>query len=122
MHVVPATPELPKTPTEPWQWHLHPVDPALVAQMSHKGRDDMRFAFDPPALPVSDVSLHNTPADIPAAARLSSTRTDSAPIWRVTGPLRSDDVASRMLAPAPETFEFSETAPRALGAKPTPQE
>jgi hypothetical protein len=25
VHVVPATPELPKTPTEPQQWQLHPV-------------------------------------------------------------------------------------------------
>jgi peptidoglycan/xylan/chitin deacetylase (PgdA/CDA1 family) len=121
VHVVPATAELPKTPTEAWQWHLHPVDPALVAQASNKTRGDMRFAFDLPA-PLSEASVHNAATDIPAAARLSSAGTDSAPIWRVTGPLRTDDVASRLLAPAPDTFEFSETAPRALGAKAAPQE
>jgi peptidoglycan/xylan/chitin deacetylase (PgdA/CDA1 family) len=30
VHVVPATPELPKTPTEPQQWQLHPVSEAIA--------------------------------------------------------------------------------------------
>lgn len=120
VHVVPATPDLPKTPTEPWQWHLHPVDPALIAQAAHKTPVEMRFAFDPPAPPVSDASLRNASAEIPAAARLSSARGDSPPIWRVTGTLPANDVASRMLAPAPDTFEFNESAPHALGAKAAP--
>lgn len=122
VHVVPATPELPKTPSQPWQWHLHPVDPALVAEASRKPHAEMRFAFDPPALPVSDTSLRNASAEIPVAARASSAGNQFAPIWRVTSVLPADDVALRMLAPAPETFEFSETVPRALGARATPQE
>jgi peptidoglycan/xylan/chitin deacetylase (PgdA/CDA1 family) len=30
VHVVPATPELPKTPTEPQQWQLHPVSETVA--------------------------------------------------------------------------------------------
>jgi peptidoglycan/xylan/chitin deacetylase (PgdA/CDA1 family) len=30
VHVVPATPELPKTPTEPQQWQLHPASEAVA--------------------------------------------------------------------------------------------
>jgi hypothetical protein len=30
VHVVPATPELPKTPTEPHQWQLHPVSETVA--------------------------------------------------------------------------------------------
>jgi hypothetical protein len=30
VHVVPATPELPKTPTEPRQWQLHPVSESVA--------------------------------------------------------------------------------------------
>jgi peptidoglycan-N-acetylglucosamine deacetylase len=30
VHVVPATPELPKTPTEPQQWQLHPVSETIA--------------------------------------------------------------------------------------------
>jgi peptidoglycan/xylan/chitin deacetylase (PgdA/CDA1 family) len=30
VHVVPATPELPKTPTEPQQWQLHPTSEAIA--------------------------------------------------------------------------------------------
>jgi hypothetical protein len=30
VHVVPATPELPKTPTEPQQWQLHPASEAIA--------------------------------------------------------------------------------------------
>jgi peptidoglycan/xylan/chitin deacetylase (PgdA/CDA1 family) len=30
VHVVPATPELPKTPTEPQQWQLHPISEAIA--------------------------------------------------------------------------------------------
>jgi peptidoglycan/xylan/chitin deacetylase (PgdA/CDA1 family) len=122
VHVVPATAELPKTPSEPWQWHLHPVDPALIAQAANKAKSEMHFAFDPPVLSPSDASLRNVPADIPAAARLSSTRSDPAPIWHAVSMIRTDDVALHLLAPTPDTFEFSEAAPRALGAKAIPQE
>ncbi|KIZ39158.1 polysaccharide deacetylase [Rhodopseudomonas palustris] len=30
VHVVPATPQLPKTPTDPQQWQLHPVSPNVA--------------------------------------------------------------------------------------------
>src|SRR6202042_1523725 len=30
VHVVPATPELPKTPTEPQQWQLHPTSETVA--------------------------------------------------------------------------------------------
>ena len=30
VHVVPATPQRPKTPTEPWQWHLHPPSETIA--------------------------------------------------------------------------------------------
>ncbi|MBX9709511.1 MAG: polysaccharide deacetylase family protein [Xanthobacteraceae bacterium] len=112
VHVVPSTPELAKTPTEAWQWHMHGVDPALVA----KAQSGMRFAFDAPRLSPSEAAMSGISTEISAAAR-SSVRSDPTPIWHATGAIRTDDAAIRLLAPTPETFEFSEGALRSLGAK-----
>lgn len=114
VHVVPATPDLPKTPTEPeqWQWRQHRSNPAM-ASLSSSG---MHFAFDPPLLPPSDATLRRVPAEMPASTR-SNARGDLMPIWRATRTVLTDDAAIRLLAPAPDTFEFSERALRLPGTK-----
>lgn len=121
VHVVPATPDLPKTPTEPeqWQWRQHRSNPAMASLAP-----GMRFAFDPPRLSLSDAGLRRVPVEIPTSAR-SNARGDLTPVWHAISTTRTDDAALRLLSPAPEIFEFSESASRLPGAKAslgTPQE
>jgi peptidoglycan/xylan/chitin deacetylase (PgdA/CDA1 family) len=54
VHVVPATPERPKTPTEPQQWQLHPI-PENVASSHWPKIPNFAFA-DTPMLPAPMVS------------------------------------------------------------------
>ncbi|HEY0236626.1 MAG TPA: polysaccharide deacetylase family protein, partial [Afipia sp.] len=109
VHVVPSTPELPKTPTEPeqWQWRQHRVNPAMASLAP----GEMHFVFDPPLLSPSDAGLRRSPAEIATSPR-PSVRGDLTPIWRATSTVLTDDAAIRLLAPAPDTFEFSERALR----------
>jgi peptidoglycan/xylan/chitin deacetylase (PgdA/CDA1 family) len=60
VHVVPATPELPKTPTEPRQWQLHPISETTA--ISHWPKvPSFTFANTKmlPAPDVSDANLHD---------------------------------------------------------------
>ncbi|RTL50247.1 MAG: polysaccharide deacetylase family protein [Bradyrhizobiaceae bacterium] len=122
VHVVPSTPELPKTPSEPWEWHIHPHDPGQLPAVASR-TPDMRFAFDPPKLSLADTGLRSVSIGIPTPAR-ASTRSDLTPIWHAST-IRADDAAMKLLEPGPETFEFGEEAPKLSGAKiapGTPQE
>lgn len=111
VHVVPATVSRPKTPTQPWQWRIHPVDPALAGAKP----GTLRFAFDPPLRPMSDFSSRNSMA-IGAAKRPAHGHLASS--WRAPSPLRLD-AAAFLLGPQPAVFEFAKHKhpARGLGRK-----
>lgn len=101
VHVVRATPDLPKTPTQPWQWHLHPVEPVLAAS------GGMRFGFAP-----QEVSSANKPtamAAVPAIPQKTAQKGAMlAPVWAIATPGDSDAAMSVLLMPAPKAFRFVE--------------
>jgi peptidoglycan/xylan/chitin deacetylase (PgdA/CDA1 family) len=99
VHVVPATPDLPKTTTQPWQWHLHPVEPVIATD------DGMRFSFAPQA--VTGASKQTAMAGVPTISqKMARKGAMPAPIWASAEP-SNDDALSLLLKPAPATFQFS---------------
>ena len=102
VHVVPSTPNRPVTPTKPWQWHIHPSDPALLAETP----EAMRFVFTPVKEHPSSLAKANAVSALSAAARHGKARARHDMIWLTqTGAPRSD-AASRLLSPVPVAFEF----------------
>lgn len=81
VHVVPATPDLPATPTEPQQWQLHP--PSENVAISHW-----------PKIPTFAFAEMNT---LPAPAISDSNWHDGAPVWLAKLP----DRESRSRVPLP---------------------
>src|SRR5438445_8935374 len=70
VHVVPATPDRPATPTEPQQWLLHP--PSEMVALSRWPKVPKFTLADPAALPVpalSDLDWHTTGLGVRAARR-----------------------------------------------------
>ena len=110
VHVIPATRDVPKTPTQPWQWQLHPSDPALIVM----GPDGSRFAFDAASHSLTTAGLRNAPVNIPTH---TLARGEVVPIWNTTGAVRIDDAAVRLLGPPPKYFEFGEKSQSRFGAK-----
>ncbi|NOJ49244.1 polysaccharide deacetylase family protein [Bradyrhizobium archetypum] len=70
VHVVPATPDRPATPTEPQQWQVHPASEVVATSRWPKVP---RFAFaGGPALPVpalTDLDWHTTNVGMPRRSR-----------------------------------------------------
>jgi peptidoglycan/xylan/chitin deacetylase (PgdA/CDA1 family) len=103
VHVVPATPNRPATPTKPWQWHIHPSDPALLAGTP----EAMRFVFTPVREHPSTIARANAVSALSSAARRGKLRARGDMIWLTqTGAPRSD-AATRLLSPVPVAFAFS---------------
>ena len=103
VHVVPATAKRPKTLTQPWQWHIRPSDPALMAATP----EAMRFVFTPAKAHPSTVAKVNAVSALSSAARHSKTRARGDLIWLTQTGAPRLDAAARLLSPVPVAFEFS---------------
>jgi peptidoglycan-N-acetylglucosamine deacetylase len=112
VHVVPATPELPATPTEPLQWQLHPVSEYVA--ISHWPKIP-NFAFAAadmlPAPSLSDMDWRDgqlmPPAELPDRARRGVPLPREAP-WPRQSELQPDNAAAALPIPAPSLFEIQE--------------
>ena len=116
VHVVPATPELPRTPTEPQQWQMHPTSETVAISRWQKvptfayGHDGMLAA---PAVSASQQMLTLTEAfDRPKRGRGMVPLPQQAPWPRGSAP-RDLSPASLLPVPASTLFDIAErhTAP-----------
>jgi peptidoglycan/xylan/chitin deacetylase (PgdA/CDA1 family) len=98
VHVVPATAELPATPTEPQQWQVHPVSESVPIAHWPKAP---HFAF-------------TATAALPAPSLLDSRWHDGAPLpreaspWPKSSPLPPNNTTIALPAPAQSIFELQE--------------
>ncbi len=103
VHVVPATPDRPKTPTEPREWYLHP--PAASVAMAHWPRVPQFLFVSTGTLPgpaLSDSDLHG--GKLPAPDR---SRTTSEPLQTATpfhAALNADNNQLALPVPAENIF------------------
>jgi peptidoglycan/xylan/chitin deacetylase (PgdA/CDA1 family) len=104
VHVVPATKDLPKTPTAPWQWHLHPVEPVLSAA------DGMRFRFAPQPLRADGKTA--AMAAVPAMVQSSRKGDISALWWNVHADADAQDATAALLSSSSAAFQFGEDTPK----------
>jgi peptidoglycan/xylan/chitin deacetylase (PgdA/CDA1 family) len=116
VHVVPATPELPKTPTEPQQWQLHPASEAIA--ISHWPKiPNFVFAraetLPAPAVSDSDwrdgrlVSLPESFERPRRLARGTVPLPQQAP-WPRLSPRQIANAAITLPVPAKDIFEIQE--------------
>jgi len=114
VHVVPATPELPKTPTEPQQWQLHPISENLATSRWPK-IPNFVFAsaatLPAPAAPDwVDGRLASLPESFERPRRLARGAVplpQQAP-WPRLSPLQAADAAIAFPVPAEDIFEIQE--------------
>ena len=103
VHVVPATKDMPKTPTAPWQWRLHPVEPVMAAA------DGMRFRFAPQ--PPRAAGKAAAMAAVPAMMQTSRKGDISALWWNVHKDADAQDATSALLSSSSASFRFGEDTP-----------
>jgi peptidoglycan/xylan/chitin deacetylase (PgdA/CDA1 family) len=107
VHVVPATPGLPPTPTEPAQWHLHPITEQVA--ISHWPKVPSFSYASTPMLPVpalADLGLDIGGADHP----FGNTRHPGLPIPKPAPWPRQtsvDNSANEIAFPIPSETVFS---------------
>jgi peptidoglycan/xylan/chitin deacetylase (PgdA/CDA1 family) len=128
VHVVPATPELPATPTEPHQWQLHPASETVA--ISHWPKIP-NFVFTEalalPAPSLSDLGWHDgqlptlaEPFDRPKGMTRGVPLPREAP-WPRHLPLVQDNAVTALPVPAQSIFEIQEKVRGALqGGPPSP--
>jgi peptidoglycan/xylan/chitin deacetylase (PgdA/CDA1 family) len=128
VHVVPATPELPATPTEPQQWQLHP--PSETVAISHWPKiPNFMFAATAP-LPAPELSDSYWLDDWPIPVAQTSDRSkrhgnslaQQTPWPRQTAPLPRERAASTLPAPAQSVFELQDRLRFALARAARPAE
>jgi peptidoglycan-N-acetylglucosamine deacetylase len=116
VHVVPATPDLPKTPTEPQQWQLHPVSENVAISHWPKIPNFVfasRETLPAPAVSDSDwrdgqvVSLLESFERSPRLARGAVPLPQQAP-WPRLSPLAAADSTITLPVPAKDIFEIQE--------------
>jgi hypothetical protein len=116
VHVVPATPDLPKTPTEPQQWQLHPISENVA--ISHWPKIPNFVFASADALPAPAVSdsdwrdgrLVSLPESFERARRLARGTVplpQQAPWPRLT-PQQTANAAITLPVPAKDLFEIQE--------------
>jgi peptidoglycan/xylan/chitin deacetylase (PgdA/CDA1 family) len=114
VHVVPATPELPKTPTEPQQWQLHPASEAIAT--SHWPKIPTFVSASTETLPAPAVPdwRGGWPASLPKSferpgrlARGAVSRPQQAP-WPRLPPRQAADATITLPVPAKDIFEIQE--------------
>ena len=111
VHVVPATPDRPATPTEPQQWQLHP--PSEMVAISRWPKIP-KFAFaGPAALPVpalSDLDWHTTDLGVRAPRRGRGVPLPPAAPWPRQTTLPPAGTLAALPVPAASLFKFAESA------------
>ena len=119
VHVVAATPELPATPTEPQQWHLHPVSETVAISHWPKIPNFVLAGADMlPAPSLSDFEGQDgqlVPGDEPfdrAGRRTLGVPLPQAAPWPRRSPLAPGDAANVLPVPGLSIFEIQEN-PRA---------
>jgi peptidoglycan-N-acetylglucosamine deacetylase len=115
VHVVPATPELPATPTEPQQWHLHPTS-ETVATSRWPAIHNFVFTRTEmlPAPSLSDLDWRDAgsmalaePFDV-ARRHLRGIPLRQRMSWLQPSPLASTSAAITLPVPAQDVFEIEE--------------
>jgi peptidoglycan/xylan/chitin deacetylase (PgdA/CDA1 family) len=115
VHVVPATPERPATPTEPQQWQLHP--PSETVAISHWPKIPAFVFAGADSLPVpslSDSDWHDGGLALPAEPFDRATRlAHGVPLprqapWPRQSPLAPDSTANALPVPAESIFDIQE--------------
>jgi peptidoglycan/xylan/chitin deacetylase (PgdA/CDA1 family) len=110
VHVVPATPERPATPTEPQQWQLHPPSETVAVSRWPKVP---KFAAAPAALPVpalSDLDWHTTGLGVRAARRGRGVPLPPAALWPRQTTLPPAGTLAALPVPAASLFKIPESA------------
>jgi peptidoglycan/xylan/chitin deacetylase (PgdA/CDA1 family) len=113
VHVVPATPDLPKTPTEPQQWQLHPVSENVA--ISHWPKIPNFVFASAEMLPAPAISdwydgrLASPPDSFERPRRLArgAVRLPQAPWPRLT-PQQTTSAAITLPVPGKDIFEIQE--------------
>jgi peptidoglycan/xylan/chitin deacetylase (PgdA/CDA1 family) len=117
VHVVPATPDRPKTPTEPRDWQLHPVSEMVTISRWPK---IPRFVFagtgtlPAPAAPDPDwrvtmPTLHKLPGR-PTRLSRGAVPLPPRPLWPRPSPLPAAIATIALPVPAASVFELRERA------------
>ena len=111
VHVVPATPELPATPSEPQQWLMHPASENVAITRWPKLRG---FAFaSTEALVVPALSDSYWNDDWSTASDLTRRRAAGVPLprqapWPQQMPQPQENAAAALSAPAQSIFEIKD--------------
>jgi peptidoglycan/xylan/chitin deacetylase (PgdA/CDA1 family) len=111
VHVVPATPDRPATPTEPQQWLLHPASEMVAVSRWPKVP---KFALaGPAALPVpalSDLDWHTTGLGVRAVRRGRGVPLPSVAPWPRQTTLPPAGTLAALPVPARSLFKIPESA------------
>lgn len=116
VHVEAATPDKPKTPTEPQQWQLHPVSETVAITRWHKvptfafAHDDMLPA---PAISASDQLLSLTEN---FNRRRSAVRLPEQALWPRNATLHAMTTDASLPIPAQDLFEITERHSKPVNA------
>ena len=111
VHVVPATPDRPATPTEPQQWQLHP--PSEMVAISRWPKVPKFALAGPAALPVpalSDLDWHTTGLGIRAARRGRGVPLPQVAPWPRQTTLPPAGTLAALPVPARSLFKIPESA------------
>ena len=111
VHVVPATPDRPATPTEPQQWLLHP--PPEVVATSRWPKVPKFASAGPAALPVpalSDLDWHTTDLGVRAPRRGRGVPLPPAALWPRQTALPPAGTLAALPVPAASLFKLQESA------------
>ena len=111
VHVVPATPERPATPTEPQQWRLHPASEMVAISRWPK---IPRFAFAStaalPAPALSDLDWRNADLRARAQRRARSVPLPRTTLWPRQTTLPPDRMLAALPVPAASIFRIPESS------------
>jgi peptidoglycan/xylan/chitin deacetylase (PgdA/CDA1 family) len=119
VHVVPATPDRPATPTEPQQWQLHP--PSEVVATSRWPKVPKFASAGPAALPVpalSDLDWRTTDLGARTARRGRGVPRPAAMPWPRQTTLPPAGTLAALPVPAASLFKLPESARLTLLASP----
>ena len=114
VHVVPATPDRPATPTEPQQWLLHPPSETVATSRWPKVP---KFAFAGPTLPVpalSDLDWHTTDLGVRAPRRGRGVPLPPVAPWPRQTTLPPAGTLAALPIPARSIFKIPESASMTL--------
>jgi peptidoglycan/xylan/chitin deacetylase (PgdA/CDA1 family) len=120
VHVVPATPELPKTPTEPQQWQLHPTSGNVAISRWPKIPNFVFVSAETLPAPAISDWYDGRPVSLPASferprrlARGAVPLPQQAPWPRLT-PQKTANAAIILPAPGKDIFDIQEKSAAAM--------